>query len=101
MASVQILNSTLKNAQYAFRKAGLNYDRHGFVKGLQEFFDNSDPRICTKNGKFTKDGIRALKKLMENNGLNLASTWDDMAQVVLKRRKLEAEALPDIICYLG
>ena len=100
MARVQMLNSTLKNAQYAFRKAGLSYDRQGFVKGLQEFFDH-DPRVCTKNGKFTKDGISAIKQLMKNHGLNQAATWDDMAQDILRRRKLVPEPSPDIICYLG
>ena len=84
MASVQILNSTLKNAQYAFRKAGLPCDRSYFIRGLQEVFMDY-PRICSKNGKFTKDGTFALKRVIEENGLNQASTWDDLARIAKAR----------------
>ena len=86
MASVQILNSTLKNAQYAFRKAGLPCDKGYFLRQLREVF-NDNPQICTKNGKFTKDGIFALKRMIEENGLNQASNWDDVAQILKARRE--------------
>ena len=86
MASVQILNSTLKNAQYAFRKAGLPCDKGYFLRQLREVF-NDNPQICTKNGKFTKDGIFALKRVIEENGLNQASNWDDLAQIIKARRE--------------
>ena len=86
MAKVQILNSTLKNAQYAFRKVGLRSERRYFVEQLQEVFGDSR-KICTKNGKFNKDGLFALEKMIAQNELNSAATWDDMAQILITRRE--------------